>query len=229
MELDDVDVAKKQSLKQFRESNNMTDTISALAGLSHRDFPETEEVLQEFYQKWKENSLVVDKWLSLQGKLIIRACLMALAVSERPKVLEQIKNLEKHEAFNIKNPNKVRSLIGVFSSNQLGFHNADGSGYQFIMDHVIGLDAINPQVAAGLAKQFSRWRDFAEPHKDLMLKELRRVSEVENLSKNVYEIVANSLKEWIIAYYHTAKFRVAGVCRINNSLNKLIENFIYWK
>eukprot|EP01127_Copromyxa_protea_P006536 TRINITY_DN1648_c1_g1_i1.p1 TRINITY_DN1648_c1_g1~~TRINITY_DN1648_c1_g1_i1.p1 ORF type:complete len:679 (+),score=176.54 TRINITY_DN1648_c1_g1_i1:888-2924(+) len=182
MELDS-DIAKKLCLQQFLNADNMTDSVAALSALSSKDWAETDEALAQFYLKWKDNALVIDKWLTIQ------------AVSDRADALQRVQALEKHEAFNIKNPNKVRSLLGAFSANPLGFHKTDGSGYAFISDHVIGLDAINPQVSAGLVKQFSRWKDFSQPHAELMKNELKKISQVENLSKNVYEIVSHSLQE----------------------------------
>lgn len=106
-----------------------------------------------------------------------------------------MKSLAQHpEYFNLHNPNNVRSLIGAFIANPVGFHNTDGSGYNFVVDSILKLDPINPQVAAGLTKQFARWREYTPEHSQPMLKELKRVASTEGISKNVYEVISSCME-----------------------------------
>ena len=168
--------------RQFEEAANMTDVMAALATLSNIDCAEREKALAAFYEQWKDEALVVDKWLMLQ------------AVSHLPGTLEHVRQLQNHEAFNIKNPNKVRSLIGAFcSANPSQFHQAGGAGYRFLADSVLTLDPINPQIAARLVSPLIQWRRFDARRQELMKEQLQRILAAENLSKNVYEIVAKGL------------------------------------
>ena len=135
-----------------------------------------------FYEQWKHNPLVIDKWMTLQ------------AHSSHKDTLSHIVELTKHAAFNIENPNRVRSLIGAFvMGNQLRFHAGDGSGYAFLADQVLTLDGINPQVAARLCGAFETWRRFDSKRQTLIRSQLSRMSKAENLSRNVREIVEKTL------------------------------------
>ncbi len=168
--------------QDYLDSNNMTDSIGSLALLNQYDSVYREKSLTNFEKKWKKEPLVMDKWFSLQ------------AISENPNCLEDIKKLLQHEVFDIKNPNRVRSLISVFAAqNHINFHKIDGSGYHFIADQVIQLDKINPQVASRMVKSFSRWKRFSKPRQSLMKKQLQRVLSQPDLSGDVYEIVSKSL------------------------------------
>ena len=139
-------------LNQFRNADNMTDELGALRILANKAFPERNEVLQHFYQRWQHEPLVVDKWFALQ------------ASADLANALEQVKSLMQHQAFNIKNPNKVRALIGTFCHhNPVHFHAIDGSGYIFLADQVIALNILNPQIAARLISALNRWRKYDEP------------------------------------------------------------------
>lgn len=167
---------------QFNNSNNMTDTIAALSCLSHTNDPARQTALDDFYNKWKDDALVLDKWLILQ------------ATSELPGTLDHVKALTQHEAFNIKNPNKVRSLIGAFASgNPQHFHATDGGGYTFIADRIIELDTLNPQVASRMTGVFSRWKQYNKPRQALMRAQLQRILEIDGLSRDVFEIASKSL------------------------------------
>ncbi len=171
------------SMEQFLGANNMTDTMGALHALNHRDCPERSEALQQFYERWHQDTLVVDKWLSLQ------------ATSNLPNSLERVKQLKAHPLFSIKNPNKVRSVIGVFAhTNAVNFHQRSGAGYGFVADTVLELDPINPQVAARLAKAFSRWKKHDAQRRDLMRNELKRMSDSPGISKDLFEVVSKSLE-----------------------------------
>ena len=125
---------------------------------------------------------MLDKWFSLQ------------AIVAKPEALSVVENLVDHPAFSITNPNKVRALIGAFSSNYLGFHREDGLGYQFYADRVLELNLINPQVAARMVGVFNNWQVFAEPNKSLMKHQLERIQSSDNLAKDVTEIVSKALK-----------------------------------
>jgi len=169
-------------VSQYEASDNMTDCIAALACLCNIDDPARVTALDEFYEKWHSDTLVIDKWFALQ------------ATSELPGTLEHVKALTAHEAFNIKNPNKVRSLIGAFANaNPLHFHAADGAGYQFIAGHVIQLDKLNPQIASRLVNVFSRWQQYDGNRQALMKAALTSILDSGDLSKDVYEIVSKSL------------------------------------
>ncbi len=167
---------------QSRNADNMTDRMAALALLTDRQGPDREDCLQAFYQRYRDEPLVVDKWLALE------------AMSVLPGTLERVKGLLKHEAFTLTNPNKVRALIGVFAAgNPLRFHQADGSGYQFLADRIVELDRINPQAAARLIAPLGRWSRFDGARQALMRQALESILSAENLSPDVYELTSKSL------------------------------------
>lgn len=174
--------ALRLAFVQFETADNMTDAMAALSILTHFDCPEREQALEAFYARWKDEPLVVDKWLRVQ------------ATSRLPDTLEKVKRLTEHPAFSIKNPNKVYSLIGAFSTgNHVRFHAADGAGYQFLADQVIILDKLNPQVAARLARAFDRWRKFDGGRQAHARAALERIRDTAGLSKDVAEIVTKAL------------------------------------
>ncbi|MDB5803016.1 MAG: pepN [Betaproteobacteria bacterium] len=165
----------------FEAATNMTDRMNAIGALMLIDGPERTHALAAFYDQFKDQALVVDKWLALQ------------AGARGAGTLAQVKALMAHEAFSIKNPNKVRSLIGAFCANPACFHAADGSGYAFWAERVVELDAINPQVAARLARAASSWKKL-EPKRQAMLKTaLEGIAAKSGLSKDTYEVVTKSL------------------------------------
>jgi aminopeptidase N len=181
MELNDAEL-RGWCLSQFQQSDNMTDVLSALALFTRVDCPEREQTIAEFYERWKHDTLVLDKWFSLQ------------ALSHLPGTLASVEKLTEHPAFDIRNPNKVRSLIGAFChGNQVRFHDAGGAGYRFLADRVVEIDAINPQVAARLMGSFSRWRKFDVGRRERMQTELERILATTKLSKDVYEIASKTL------------------------------------
>jgi aminopeptidase N len=104
-----------------------------------------------------------------------------------------VKKLTKHPVFTVKNPNKVRALIGAFSSNAIRFHDPSGAGYEFLADHVITIDPLNPQIAARLVSAFTLWKRYDEKRKMLMQAQLERILTTPKLSKDVYEVVSKSL------------------------------------
>src|SRR4051812_33977627 len=167
--------------RQFQRADNMTDSQAALTALAQIDCPEREKALQEFYARWKNEPLVVDKWLSVQ------------ASSRLSGTLETVKTLLKHPAFDIKIPNKVYALIRTFVGNHVRFHAADGSGYEFLADQVIAINAFNPQVAARMARGFDRWRRFDAARQAKARAALERVRDSDGLTRDVAEIVTKAL------------------------------------
>ena len=173
---------KKLALEQFKQASNMTEQVGAINALIHLECEEREQVLDAFEKQWSDDSLVMDKWLGFQAR------------SKVPDALNNVKALLQHNVFNIKNPNKVRALIGVFAGqNAYHFHNPDGSGYEFIAQHVITLNDMNPQIASRLVRTLMRWKRYEEPCGEKMREQLERIAAHNNLSKDVYEIVSKSL------------------------------------
>ncbi len=169
--------------RQFEASDNMTDSVGALAALNNHDCSERERALGEFYKKWKEQPLVVNKWFAIQ------------ASSTLSSTLDNVKRLMEHPAFNIKNPNNVYFLIRTFGANAICFHEKKGEGYRFIADQVLAIDPMNPHVSAALLQPLTQWRMMDKARAALMKKELERISKAAPLSKDVYEIVAKSLAD----------------------------------
>ncbi len=167
--------------RQFSEANNMTDSIAALGILADFACGERESALAAFYERWKDEPLVLDKWLRVQ------------ALSRLPGTLAEVQRLMDHPAFSISNPNKVYALIGSFIANHAHFHAADGSGYDFIATQVIALDARNPQVAARMARAFDRWKKFDAARQAHARAALERIRATAGLSKDVAEIVTKAL------------------------------------
>ncbi len=167
--------------EQFRAADNMTDAMAALGCLANGECPERQPALDAFYQKWRHEPLVVDKWLAVQ------------AASRRPDTLARVKELLGHPGFDLKVPNKVYALIRSFAANHVRFHAADGAGYAFLADQIIALNALNPQLAARMARAFDRWKRFDPNRKEKSRKQLERIRDHPGLSKDVVEIVVKSL------------------------------------
>ena len=179
--------ALRAALTQFGEATNMTDQSSALTAIVNADWEDAgkvcDEVLDEFYKQWQHESLVVNQWFGIQS------------ASTKPGGLARLKSLLKHPAFDIKNPNKARALIGGFCGlNPYNMHNADGSGYEFVADQIIKLNDINPQIASRLAVPLTKWRKMDEDRANLMKKQLERISNHPGLSGDVNELVIKSLR-----------------------------------
>ncbi|MFP4296149.1 MAG: aminopeptidase N [Halothiobacillaceae bacterium] len=169
--------------EQFEQADNMTDSLNALAVLAHADCPQRETALAQFGTRWHDDPLVMDKWFSLQ------------ATSPLPATLDRVETLRNHPAFSIRNPNKVRALIGAFArGNPLHFHAADGSGYRWVAERIIELDALNPQVAARMAGAFNRWEHYDSLRRAMMKAQLERIMERPECSSDVAEIVGKALK-----------------------------------
>ncbi|MFW5452542.1 aminopeptidase N [Thioalkalivibrio sulfidiphilus] len=168
---------------RFRHARNMTESMGGLRALMDCPCEEREAALAAFEARWKDEPLVLDKWFSLQAA----TCL--------PGALEQVKRLMDHPGFNLRNPNRVRALIGAFATaNPVHFHAADGSGYQFLADQVLALDPLNPQVAARLVKSLSRFKRYDPGRQKLMRQALKRIVDTQGLSRDVYEIASRSLE-----------------------------------
>ena len=166
---------------QFSADHNMTDVRQALTLLVHSDRDDlASPALKAFGEKWAHDPLVMDQWFTVQVS--------------RPQsdVLERVKYLMQHPAFSLKNPNRVRALVGAFAQNRVNFHRVDGQGYQLLADVVIELNRLNPEIAARLVTPLTRWQRFDETRQGLMRSELERIKQ-EPLSSNVYEVVVKAL------------------------------------
>ncbi|HQR53832.1 MAG TPA: aminopeptidase N, partial [Burkholderiales bacterium] len=180
MELDEPEL-RALAMRQFEAADNMTDAMAALSALANTDCAERAVALQAFYERWQDEPLVVDKWLAVQ------------AASRLPDTLAAVERLTRHEAFDLRNPNKVYALIRGFAANYVRFNAADGRGYAFLADQVIALDALNPQVAARLARGFDRWKKFDAARQTHARQALERIRDVPTLSRDVLEVVSKAL------------------------------------
>jgi aminopeptidase N len=179
-----ADDAIARALAQYDGADNMTDRMAALEILSQHDRPERARALDDFYRRYADDPLIIDKWLSLQ------------AVIPEPATVERVRALTSHPAFSMSNPNRVRSLIGVFAlANHTQFNRGDGAGYDFVADIVLALDPKNPQVAARIMGAFRSWRALEERRRARAEATLRRVAAVASLSRDVGDIVARTLAD----------------------------------
>ncbi|PON62904.1 Peptidase M1, alanyl aminopeptidase [Parasponia andersonii] len=169
------------ALHEYRSATNMTDQFAALAALAQTPGKTRDDVLADFYNKWQHDFLVVNKWFALQ------------AMSDIPGNVENVRNLLNHPAFDLRNPNKVYSLIGGFCGSPVNFHAKDGSGYRFLGEIVLQLDKLNPQVASRMVSAFSRWRRYDETRQSHAKAQLEKIISANGLSENVYEIASKSL------------------------------------
>jgi len=180
MELDEP-AMRALCLAQLESADNMTDAFAALARLANCACAERAPALEAFYRKWKDEPLVVDKWLAVQSG------------SRLPTALADTRRLMGHPAFNIRNPNKVYALLGGFRGNPVRFHAADGSGYAFLTDQVIALDPINSQVAARMARGLDRWKKFDAGRQAHARAALERMRDARGVSKGLLEIASRAL------------------------------------
>jgi len=178
----DTPSIQQNCFDRFVDADNMTDRMAALTCLVHNRLPRWEEALAAFYHQFETDPLVVDKWFTLQ------------ATSPQSETHTEIETLMAHPDFTMRNPNRVRSLVGAFAQgNPVRFHDLSGAGYVFLADRVIELDILNPQVAARLVSPLSRWRRYDSERQDMMKVQLERIQLQENLSTDVREIVGKSL------------------------------------
>ncbi len=168
--------------QQFDTAGNMTDSLAALSVLANIDCPERAAALAAFHARWRDDPLVLDKWFMIQ------------AASALPDAVARVRALAGHADFDLKNPNRVRSLAGAFAgANQVRFHDGTGAGYRFLADIVIQLDPSNPQVAARIVGPLGQWRRMDTARQALMQAGLRRILALPGLSTNTYEMVSKSL------------------------------------
>ena len=167
---------------QFDAGRNMTDVLAALSVLAATDTPERIQALQGFHAAWKDDALVLDKWFAIQ------------AMSPRADTLRDVRALLDHPDFDLRNPNRARSLVASFpAGNQVRFHAADGGGYDFLADMIIRIDPANGQLAARMVAPLGQWRRFDAGRQEKMKQALRRVLALPNLTTNTYEMVSKSL------------------------------------
>ncbi|HVW72449.1 MAG TPA: aminopeptidase N [Rhizomicrobium sp.] len=165
----------------YRSASNMTDMIAGLAALTRMESPLRDAAFTHFYDRFRSDPLVLDKWMSLQ------------AGSPLPDTVTAVRELMKHPAFDIKNPNRVRALVGAFSVNHLRFHNADGSGYRLVSEVIRTLDPMNPQVAARMAGAFESWRRYDSNRQERMRAELTAIHGLPGISPNLFEVTGKML------------------------------------
>ncbi|TYB29402.1 aminopeptidase N [Aggregatibacter actinomycetemcomitans] len=169
--------------KHYSYSNNMTDTLAALTAATQAKLPCRDNLLADFEQKWQQDGLVMDKWFALQ------------ATRPEENVLQNVMQLMDHPSFNFNNPNRVRSLVGTFAGQNLkAFHAIDGSGYRFLTDILIKLNKSNPQVASRLIEPLIRFARYDAQRQTLMKRALERISETEDLSRDLYEKIEKALQ-----------------------------------
>lgn len=167
---------------QYDAAPNMTEAVTALSCLVDIDCPERSEALAHFESKWKDNALVMDTWFTIQ------------ASSTLPGAVERVRELMKHPAYDPKNPNKVRSVLGGFVRNLEHFHDASGTGYRFLGETVRTMDGINAMVAARYAGVFSNVKRLDADRQALVRAELEAIRDREGCSKDVFEVVTKCLK-----------------------------------
>ena len=180
-----IDDATSRALAflELRRAENMTDAMAALTCLANSAGAERERALAMFYDKWKDEALVIDKWFRVQ------------ATSWLPGTLDRVKALTAHAAFDMKNPNRVRALLHSFAQeNPQHFHAGDGSGYRWVAEQVMALDRINPQVASRLARSFDRWKKYDAGRQAHARAALESIRATQGLSANVGEVVTRALE-----------------------------------
>ncbi len=183
MKLDDPDI-RNLTMQQFMQSLgvNMTDNMAAFNVLMDSESKERTDALEGFYNKWHHDPQVMDFWFEAQ------------AASRAPDNFSNVKKLLEHKDFDIKNPNKLFSLIGPWTRNLTSFHAASGEGYRFLADLILKMDTINSKSAADLVVPFTKWKRYDEGRQKLMCAELHRILQQKGLSTNVYEMVSKSLE-----------------------------------
>ncbi|EMT5585264.1 TPA: aminopeptidase N [Providencia stuartii] len=180
---DDQALADKLVSEQFKLADNMTDSLAALTAASESQLPCLESLMTAFDERWHHDGLVMDKWFTLQG------------TSPAPDVLQKVRSLLNHRSFSMSNPNRVRSLVGAFTSgNPSAFHAKDGSGYQFLYEILVDLNTRNPQVASRLIEPLIRLKRFDDKRQGLMRNTLEQLKALDNLSGDLFEKVTKALE-----------------------------------
>jgi len=172
----------QRAQSHFDSADNMTDSMAALRILANLDRPERDKALETFYDRWKDEQLVLDKWFAIQAQ------------STASDTLDRVERLRGHPAFSIKNPNRVRALIGALAhGNPLHFHAPDGRGYEFVGESIMEIDGFNPMIAARLASAFSSWKMLEPGRRALAHQMLERIAGREGLSRDTSEVVGKML------------------------------------
>ena len=171
------------ALQQFNGAGNMTDRLAALKLIAFYGSGDVRDAsLEAFYQDWRHEALVVNQWFQVQA-----------AIPDQD-ALSRVQSLLSHPEFDLRNPNKVRALIGIFANqNPLNFHRRDGEGYRFLADMIIELNALNPQIASRLLSPLTKWRNYSG-RAELMRAQLERLAAAPSLSPDVFEVVTKSLQ-----------------------------------
>jgi aminopeptidase N len=173
---------RERALGHFRAAANMTDAMGGLCALMLMGGDDFETALGEFYGRWKDEPLVIDKWFRIQ------------ALSPADDALGRILGLTAHPAFDARNPNRFRALVQTFAAaNPARFHDPSGAGYRFVADQVLAVDGANPNLAAKLVEALCGWRQYGPELGGAMKNELERIVEVPDLSKNVLEMASRAL------------------------------------
>ncbi|MDQ6618097.1 MAG: aminopeptidase N [Pseudomonadota bacterium] len=176
------DTARALAVAQYDHCDNMTDAIGALAALNDGESREREALFARFEARWHDEPLVLDKWFALQ------------AMAHHPATLARVRLLLDHPKFNVRNPNRVRSLLASFGLRNWSCFNArDGSGYALLADQVMRLDRLNPHLSSMLASAFNQWRRFAEPQRSLQHEALQSIAQLREISPDLGEIVTRNL------------------------------------
>lgn len=171
-----IDDTNNRVESQYHSATNMTDQIAALKAAAQNDLPYFETLMVSFATQWADNSLVMDKWFTIN------------AMHNNDTVIDRVNDLLCHPQFSLENPNRARSLIGAFAFyNAKYFHQVDGKGYEFLSNQIAKLNSINPQVASRIITPLIQFKSFAKEHQNLMLSQLDNLKRLENLSKDVSE------------------------------------------
>lgn len=178
----DPDFADKLVSAQYHQADNMTDALAALSAAVSAQLPCHASLMAEYDEKWHQDGLVMDKWFILQ------------ATSPADNVLEKVRGLLRHRSFSMSNPNRIRSLIGAFTSaNPAAFHAADGSGYAFLTEMLTELNSRNPQVASRLIEPLIRLKRYDASRQALMRQALETLKGLDNLSGDLFEKITKAL------------------------------------
>jgi aminopeptidase N len=172
------------ALKHFQDATNMTDAMGGLSALMLIGGAPFDQALDDFYARWKDEPLVVDKWFSAQAR------------SPAPDALTRVQALTAHPAFEPRNPNRLRALVQTFASvNPSRFHDPSGEGYRFLADQILATDQFNPMTAARMVEPLGQWRRFKPELAKLMKAQLQRIADTQGLSKNVFELASRALAD----------------------------------
>jgi aminopeptidase N len=177
----DDEAAASLADAHYRSATNMTDTIAGLAALTRMESPKRQAAFDDFHDRFKGDALVLDKWMGLQAG----SCLLDTA--------SRVRALTKSPAYDVKNPNRVRSLVGAFAGNHVRFHAADGSGYALVGETIRAVDSINPQVSSRMAAAFEAWRRYDPKRQALMRGELEAMLKIDGISPNLFEVAGKML------------------------------------